>query len=317
MNDAFLGIEIGATKLQVAAGVSPAQIIRRERLEVDRERGAAGIQSQVEGVLAKWADLRWRGVGVGFGGPVDWRTGRVCRSMQVSGWDGMDLTGWLKDLTDAPVAVDNDANVAALAEALFGAGWDQTPVFYTNSGSGVGGGLVLNGAIYHGVPPGEVEFGHLLLHPGGPTVESHCSGWAVGRKIRARCAEVPHSPLTRLVSETRGGDEARHLREALETGDALARAIVNETAADLAFALSHVVHLFHPAIIVLGGGLSLIGEEWRLAVEAALPAHLTPAFQPPPVQLAALGEDVVPLGALALAIQMNWPSSLAAARYSA
>ena len=96
--------------------------------------------------------------------------------------------------------------------------------------------------------------------------------------------------------------EARHLKEALVARDPSAQEILAETAGNLAFALSHVVHLFNPSIIILGGGLSLIGEPWRVAVAEALMMHLMKAFRPgPEVGLAALGEDVVPVGALMIA----------------
>jgi len=106
----------------------------------------------------------------------------------VAGWDQRDLRDWLSDLIAAPVSIDNDANVAALAEVRLGAGVGCSPVFYTNSGSGVGGGLVVDGAVYYGAPPGEAEFGHLLLTPSGPTVEAACSRcprhslWTSGRR---------------------------------------------------------------------------------------------------------------------------------------
>jgi glucokinase len=94
------------------------------------------------------------------------------------------------------------------------------------------------------------------------------------------------------------------MRAALATNDRLAEAIVAEHAETLGFALSHVAHLLHPEVIILGGGLSLIGEPLRAKVAAALPPHLMGAFLPgPKVVLASLGEDAVPVGALALAAQ--------------
>jgi len=300
----LLGLEIGGSKLQFVAASSPTRILRRQRLSLDHGTGAAAIRGHIQLALAQWAGARWRAVGVGFGGPVDWRSGRICCSHQVDGWNDVDLRGWLAEILGAPVAVENDSNLAALAEAQYGAGSGFNPVFYTNSGSGVGGGLIVDGKIFHGTPPGEAEFGHLRLAPGGPIVEDRCSGWAMDRKIRERCILEPSSELARLAGGTRGG-EARFLAEALALSDRAAKEILEETAEDLAFALSHVAHLFHPEVIVLGGGLSLLGEPWRAAIAQALPAHLMSAFRPgPAVRLAALGEDVVPVGALALAASL-------------
>ena len=299
---ALLGIEIGGTKLQLALGDAAGGIHRRFRFAVDRDRGAAGIRERIASTLAEVrTGARLAALGVGFGGPVDWRTGRICCSHHVSGWSDFPLGDWLRELSGAPVAVDNDANVAALGEARIGAGRGQDPVLYVTLGSGVGGGLVCGGAIYHGAPPGEVEIGHVRLDRAGSTVESRCSGWAVDRRIREWIAARPDCLLARLAGPQTGG-EARHLGAALAAGDADARRLLDETAADLAFGLSHAVHLLHPAVVVLGGGLALVGEPLRAAVAAALPGFLMEAFRPgPAVALAALAEDAVPVGALLLA----------------
>jgi glucokinase len=297
-----LAIEIGGTKLQLAVGSADGHILERRRFAVAREQGAAGIRRQIQEALPELLDgFGPRAVGVGFGGPVDWRSGWIARSHQVEGWSGFDLAGWLRDLTGLRVAVENDANAAALGEAQRGAGRGRNPVFYVTLGSGVGGGLVVDGAIYHGAVPGEAEVGHLRLDRHGTILESRCSGWAVDRRIREAAARAPSSLLASLASGA-GGGEARHLGAALAQGDALAHEILAATAGDLAFGLSHVTHLFHPAAVILGGGLSLLGESWRDAVAGALPAHLMEVFRPgPEVALATLGEDAVPVGALLLA----------------
>ena len=305
-----LGIEIGGSKLQLVLGDATARIRERRRLTVDPERGAKGIRQQIETVLPEL--LRGRkvsAVGVGFGGPVDWRTGRIARSHQIEGWSGFDLSGWFRRLTGAPVVVDNDANVAALGEASRGVGVGHTPVFYVTLGSGIGGGLVLHGKVFHGDTPGEAEIGHLRLERLGATLESRCSGWAVDRKIRRTVIRQPRSRLATLVGKAFGG-EAKHLTAALRQGDSGAKKILDETAGDLAFGLSHVVHLFHPAVIVLGGGLSKVGEPLRRAVAQALSPMIMEIFRPGPrVFLAKLGEDAVPVGALLLASDVGVQAS--------
>src|SRR5262249_20800593 len=149
-------------------------------------------------------------VGVGFGGPVDWRSGKICKSHQIEGWSEFDLGQWLRELTGARVKVDNDANVAALGEALHGAGVNFNPVFYITLGSGVGGGLALDGKIYHGATPGEAEIGHVRLDRHGTIVESRCSGWAIDSRIRDLKIKQPDSALSRLAANANGG-EAKHL----------------------------------------------------------------------------------------------------------
>ncbi len=303
MEASYLGIEIGGTKLQIVTGDGRAQITGRHRLTVDPVQGGAGIRRQIETTLREiLPGIQPLAIGVGFGGPVDWRSGRICRSHQIEGWSEFDLGGWLKGLAGVPVFVDNDANVAALGEARHGAGVGANPVFYVTLGSGVGGGLVAEGRIYHGAAPGEAEIGHVLLDRNGTILESRCSGWAVDARIRALKSGAPASLLCKLAGGQPGG-EARHLRAAWEQHDAAARRILQELAEDLAFGLSHVVHLFHPGIVVLGGGLAGVGEPLRAAVAAALRSFSMEAFAPGPrVSLAGLAEDAVPVGALELAL---------------
>jgi len=303
----FLGIEIGGTKLQIVQGDAEGTIGRRWRATVDRGRGGPGILEQLRAGIdeltgggAGGAD-RPAAIAVGFGGPVDRSTGRVRVSHQIEGWEDFPLRNWVSEAGGAPAVLENDANTAALGEALCGAGRGSDPVFYVTLGSGVGGGLVAGGAIYHGASPGEAEFGHVRLDRDGTTVESRCSGWAVDARVRRLATEEPASFLARSLPSTLGG-EARLLAPALNAGDPAAGRVIREVAADLAFALSHAVHLFHPRVIVLGGGLSLVGESLRTAVAAHLPLHVMEAFAPgPEVRLAALGEDAVPAGALCLA----------------
>ena len=296
----FIGVEIGGTKLQIVVGDAEAKILERRRFLVDRAKGAVGIRKQIEGAVAEiCTKSKPTAVGVGYGGPVDWRTGKICCSHHIKGWSDFELGKWLKGLTGTPVFVDNDANVAALGEAFHGAGVGANPVFYVTLGSGVGGGLIVDGRIYHGATPGEVEIGHVRLDCAGTILESRCSGWSVDARIRA--LREPASVLVKLSRE-KPGNEARHLGEALRRKDGAAQRILREVTEDLAFGLSHVTQLFHPEVIILGGGLSNLGELLRASVEQALRPLVMKAFAPgPKVYLAKLAEDAVPVGALELA----------------
>lgn len=298
----FIGIEIGGTKLQLVLGDASGKIIERRKFAVQPDKGASGIREQIEGGLPELIrGGKPESIGVGFGGPVDWRSGKICRSHHVEGWTEFNLAQWLKNLTGVRAVVDNDANVAALGEAGHGAGKGFDPVFYVTLGSGVGGGLITNGRIYHGATPGEAEIGHVRIDRQGTIVEACCSGWAIDSKIRSAKTLAPDGLLAGLVGEAAGG-EARHLAAALFKQDAAAKRIFQQLTEDLAFGLSHVVHLLHPEVIVLGGGLASIGEPLRAAVNQALLTHVMEAFAPTvKVALTALGEDAVPIGALELA----------------
>ena len=299
----LLAIEIGGTKLQLCAGSPNGEILDRCRLDVNRAAGGARIRTQIAETIPQLLE-RWhpQAIGVGYGGPVDHRTGRIHCSHQVEGWNDFPLGDWLREQTGLPVFVENDANTGGLGEALHGAGQGASPMLWVNSGTGVGGGLVVDGRIYHGAIPGEVEIGHLRLNREGVTVEDRCAGPAVDRRVREACAEHSASILAGLVPAGSSGGEARYLAPAMAEGCTLAPRILDELAEDLAFGLSHAVQLLHPEVIVFGGGLSLVGEPLRERIAAALPRWVMDAFAPgPKVALAALREDAVPVGALALA----------------
>jgi glucokinase len=306
-----LGIEIGGTKLQLVTGDKAGQITQRFRYTVDSAQGAEGILAQIAATIRQLPEPP-QGIGVGFGGPVDWQTGRIATSHQIGGWSGFDLTAWLQEqVPDVAVRVENDANVAALGEARQGVATGFRQVFYVTLGSGVGGGMVVDRELYHGAMPGEAEIGHLwLVPPGestpGQTIEQTVSGWAVDKQIRELLPQLPaDSTLKSLVQQAHAtgsvGKEARFLHPAYEASDPVARMLIEQIGSVVALGLSHVVHLFHPDALVLGGGLSLIGEPLRAAVRQALPRFVMKSFHPAPiVLLAKLGEDAVPVGALEL-----------------
>ena len=314
----ILGIEIGGTKLQLVTGDETGQITQRFRFPVDPAQGAEGILTRIATVIEQLSDVP-QAIGVGFGGPVDWQTGRIATSHQIGGWSDFALADWLQERAPgATVRVENDANVAALGEARRGVATGRRNVFYVTLGSGVGGGLVVNNELYHGASPGEAEIGHLWLVPPsadvsghsteGQTLEQTISGWAVDQQIRDLLPQLPDDSALRMAvqqAHLRGelGKEARFLHAAYEASDPVARMLIEQIGSVLALGLSHVVHLFHPDVIVLGGGLSLIGEPLRAAVRQALPRFVMKAFQPAPlVLLAKLGEETVPIGALELVI---------------
>ena len=307
--DAALGIEIGGTKLQTAIVDSGGAVLGRVADRVDPAGGAEGIRAVLAGQLdravreARGRGIAIRAAGIGFGGPVDRDRGVVATSFHVGGWGEFPLAAWVADRLGAlvgaiPVILENDSNAATLGEALAGAGRGSRVVLYSNSGSGIGAGLVIDGALYRGRPCGEMELGHLRLSRGGGILEETSAGWALDGKVREAIAADPGCGLAREAAKGAEAPSARFLPAALAAGDATARAILDEAAGFYAHALAHAVHLLNPDVIVLGGGVAAIGEPWRESVARQIESLLMVPFRPgPPVRLAALGEDVVPVGA--------------------
>src|SRR5262249_8272506 len=169
---------------EVAGG--PEGIRRRITAAVPELLASAGMdRSQI------------KGVGIGFGGPVDDHTRTIIKSHQIEGWDNFPFADLITEITGWPAVLGKDADVAGLAEALFGAGKGLSPIFYITIGSGIGGGLIINGEIYRGCGRGAAEIGHLWV----PRIaakeiqylplEQMASGWAIEDVARETIQRVP------------------------------------------------------------------------------------------------------------------------------
>lgn len=307
----ILGIEIGGTKLQfgVGTGAEPEfrELIRRD---IDRSRGAAGIQQQI---LETARELLNRhdiaAIGYGFGGPIDQATGRVVTSHQVDGWTGFPLCEWTQHQLGVPAVIGNDCDVAALAEATSGAGRGHRTVFYVTVGTGIGGGLVIDGLLHGADRPAVAEIGH--LRPGtdcrsaSATVESLASGLGMEQAAR-RLIEARDNGADELLQAADGDPLAvtgQLLASTAVAGNPLAITVLNNATTVLGWAIAQVMTLIAPDVVVIGGGVSMMPDAvfWaplRLAIEAYTFGPLSGSCEFVP---AVLGEDVVVHGAIAAA----------------
>jgi glucokinase len=315
----FLGIEIGGTKLQLGIGPDDGVLRALWRGAVDAAAGPEGIRRQISLAVpellaqAGLERAQLRGVGIGFGGPVDDATHTVIKSHQIEGWDNFPLANWVSDVVGLPAVLGNDADVAGLAEALHGAGKGLSPIFYITIGSGIGGGLVIDGKVYRGCGRGAAEIGHLLFAnsrneaPGintcGPTlvtVEDMASGFGIA--ARARWAPLGDELLLRCDGDV-DRITAQMVAEAAEDGDLLSRELLGSALDCLSHGICHVIALLCPRRIVIGGGVSLMGEKLLFEPLRRMVAGRT--FQSfaglTDIVPAALGEEVVVHGAVALA----------------
>ena len=309
----YLGIEIGGTKLQLGVGPGDGVLAGLWREKVDVAAGPEGIRRQivraVPELLAKSKLDRAliQGIGIGFGGPVDDHTHTIIKSHQIEGWDNFPLEKWLSDLLGMPAVLCNDADAAGLAEALFGAGKGFSPVFYITIGSGIGGGLVINGDIYRGCGRGAAEIGHLKIRGIEDEeylpLEELSSGWAISARARESLQRDQASRLGHFAVACNPDLTTEQVADAASHGDVLALSVLRKAQSHLADAICHVIALLCPRRIVIGGGVSLMGE--KLLFEPLRKMVAERVFKPfancYEIVPAALGEEVVVHGALALA----------------
>jgi glucokinase len=280
-----LAIDIGGTKFTMAvfAG-SPGswRMVRRESRPTDRAGGRDWMLARISDIAAAWQrDLPAERCGIGFGGPVDFPSQRVALSTHVGGWQDFALPRHLSDLLGIPAMMDNDANVGALGEALFGAGRGHRPLLYLTVSTGIGGGIVTREGVYRGADSWAGEIGHITIRPDGP----ECLCGARGCLERLCCG---------LWLERDYGCSAKEL-----FGDPQ---FVRRYVVDLAQGLKAGIMLLNPARIVLGGGIPKAGDALFVPLREELGRQIT-AWSGARVDVvpAELGDDSVLWGALALA----------------
>lgn len=280
---AYLGIDIGGTGIKAAILDERGQILHHSETPTRAFEGANAVLGRVEHLarsLMGRAGTPVSSCGVGSAGRIDHRRGHVIfASGNLPGWTGLNLGPELSQRLGLPVAVDNDVNAAAVAEAWVGAARGTADFVMLTLGTGVGGALVVGGKLWRGARSGAGEVGHMALYPYGQAC--NCGGQG--------CAEqyVSAKALTRKANEALDkGHPFRGIREVLgaaERGPSprkeAARKGVEAFTADLALFLVNIQQAFDPQVIVIGGGIVRLGYWWDRLQEAvarqARPRSLT------------------------------------------
>lgn len=336
----FLGIEIGGTKLQLGVGSGDGpKLLALERRTVERSQGAAAIREQIleagRSLLGRFPIQR---IGYGFGGPVNSATGRVITSHQVEGWTDFPIVDWTREAFGLPVRLGNDCDVAALAEATYGAGLGYGTVFYITVGTGIGGGLVIDGKSQGSGRLAIAEIGHLRPGPLADdphwTVESLAAGPGIEAAARALVSGQTRHELVNLsafrpadiappwpvgTTESQADDDtddllsrclgqvdqltAKQIAQAAAQGNRIANSALHQCHVTLGWAIAQLVTLLSPHVVVIGGGVSLMGEQLffepiRQQVRRFVFPPLADSVRIVP---ASLDEEVVVHGAIALA----------------
>lgn len=308
----FLALDFGGTKLAAAVIAKGEQEFQDYRRALSPANATAGTDLEIMRSLA--AELlngvQPAAIGVSFGGPVDAATGTVRLSHHVAGWENIPLRQMLEAAFNAPVSVDNDANVAALGEHRYGAGRGYDSLFYMTVSTGVGGGWILNKRLWRGAGSMAGEVGHTVVDPTGPVclcgkrgcVERLASGPYMAQQARERLQAQPERGklLRSLVENKLESITGQLISQAASQGDDIAWEVLEKAGWALGVAIGNAANLMNPQRFVLGGGVTKAGERFwevlrRVARETALPEV---DFEVIP---AALGDNAPLWGAIALA----------------
>ena len=285
----ILGVDIGGTK--VAAGLVDAsgEILYQTRVPmVGQQDAIAGLQSVEAAIHAVFAARpeetaagRLGGIGVCSPGPLDPESGVVINPPNLPCWRDYPLGAQLHRIFGVPIRVDNDANAAGLAEAIWGEGRGFRQVFYATIGTGIGTGIVFDRHIYHGRTGSAAEGGHVTIDYHGPVcgcgkrgcIEALCSGPAIANRARQRLAEprASKSKMLELAGDDPAQVTAEIVGEAFRKNDALAAEVLLETSDLLAIWLGNVIDLIEPEVIIFGGGVAPLMSAFLGHIRAQLP----------------------------------------------
>lgn len=249
------------------------------------------------------------GVGLGIPATIDHEKGIAISAVNLP-LDNLPIRELAGGRTGLPIFVDNDANVAALAEHLYGAAKGAANAVMLTIGTGIGGGLILGGEVYRGAHGAGAELGHTVIDLDGPECQGNCpgrgcvetlaSGTAIGREGRAAAEREPDSLLGKMLADGHEID-GKAVTEAALNGDAAAHGVFELVGQRLGVALTSFANIFEPEVIVIGGGVIAAGDLLLEPARRELAARALPPMNRTPVVAAKLGSDAGMIGAAAMA----------------
>ncbi len=314
-----LGVDIGGTKIAAGLVTARGDILALSRSPMissgDAEEGLAAVSQAIEALYAKFgARPAIEAMGICAPGPLNPMTGIIINPPNLPIWHNYPLAEKICRHFGVAAVIDNDANAAALAEAIWGAGRGYRNVFYATIGTGIGTGIIFDGKIYHGKTGAAGEGGHVGIDIHGPRcncgkrgcIETLAAGPGIARRARQKLSAFPNSMMKEMANGNENDITSHVVGRAYKVGDPAAREVMTETLDMLAYWLGTIIDLLEPDVIVVGGGVSLmlapfmndIRERWRGACT-------NPAPEAIPLLPARYGEDAGVAGAAALC----WPNT--------
>ncbi|MBI4493248.1 MAG: ROK family protein [Chloroflexi bacterium] len=302
-----LAVDLGGTRFRVGLVHAGGRVVYRSSHATQAEEGPDRVIERVVAALREaqthlHAGQFARGVGVAAPGPLDPGSGVVFSAPNMPGWKDVPLKALLEQALGLHAVVGNDANLAALGEARFGAGRGHAHLVYLTISTGVGSGILVDGKLLVGSQGLAGEAGHTTIALDGPAckcgnrgcLETLASGTAIANRARELLAQGRPSLLSaqqsRLTAQTVGA--------AAQQGDPLAREVLLGAARALGAGIVNLVHLFNPTLVILGGGVTQAGDLWWEAVRGTVDQCAMPAFRRNlRVVAAVLGDDMGLLGA--------------------
>lgn len=317
--DHFLGVDLGGTKILGGVFDSKFSLVGRSKLSTKADRGVEAVIERIARCVREVADecdvklSQIRGIGIGAPGAVDSDKGRVIFAPNLPGWKDIALKKELEKLLDIPVFLGNDANVCALG--VFDQEYKARPrtlvgVFI---GTGIGGGLVLNGKLHEGYNLTAGEIGHMVVEINGPKCgcgnrgcyEALASRTAIFREIQAGVKDGQKTVLTEMLGDDLKNMRSGDLRKAIRKGDKFVEKIVAEAAEYAGVGVANLINILNPEVVVVGGGLiEALENEIMPGLLKSAKEHVMPGTMAGiDIKATKLGDDAGITGAAVLARQ--------------
>lgn len=288
----FIGVDLGGTNIKFGIVSDKGEVLYGGMLSAGAELGRSAILNNINrGIkqalaVAGKRRITIHGIGAGSPGTVNLKTGIIEGSCpNIPQMVGVNLKRWLSQSFPLPVRVDNDANLMALAESRFGAAQGFSHVLCLTIGTGIGGGIILDGKLFHGSSFAAAEFGHMTICHNGRKcncggigcLEMYASAPAIVRDAKKLLKKNKKSVIHKLVDRDLNKLTTEILFQAEKKGDNLASQVIDQACAYLGAGIASAVNLFNPQVVVIGGGVSHGGEGFIRRIEKEVKRRAFPS----------------------------------------
>ena len=311
MKNYVVGVDLGGTKISTALSDLEGKIINHTTIPTDAQEGEVPVLNRIINSIEKvvndsavsYEDIK--GIGIGSPGPLDAKQGIIITTPNLP-FKNFNLVKPISEKFGVPVFLDNDANVAAIGEFMFGAGKGAENIVFFTVSTGVGGGAILNGKVYRGHTSNALEIGHMTVAPHGPRcncgnvgcVEATSSGTAIAKRAHEALSTKVETSLRKYENVT-----SYEVFVEAAAGDPVAKDIIDDAMNYLGIAVANAVSIFDPEYVIIGGGVSKAGDVVFDTVRKVVNKRCFKSMaESVKIVPAGLGTDAGLIGAVALAL---------------
>jgi len=314
MTETYVGIDLGGTNIKIGCFDSQIRLLCKTAISTEADMGAETVVDRVGWTTEKLLDdnglsiEKVEAIGIGAPGPSKLDEGIIIASPNIPSFKNVPLRKMISDRFGKPAILENDANAACWGEYVLGAGKGVEDMVFFTLGTGIGGGVIIDGKLVHGFTDNGAELGHIIIYPDGRKcgcgqrgcVEAYASADSTAKRATEAIRAGEQSSLKKLLEE-KGQISCQDVYEHLAAGDKLAKKITEETAKALAIVSVNMLHVTEPQRIVFAGGMIAAGDALLNRIKYYFNEQIwSLKKEPVEITFATLGEDAGIVGAAAL-----------------